>query len=74
MSTAVRPDRIVGILLAGGSARRFGADKLLHPLPDGVPIAVAAARNLAAALPRVVAVDDPGVVRDIDTPADLARG
>jgi len=26
-----------------------------------------------AALARV-AVDDPGVVRDIDTPADLARG
>jgi molybdenum cofactor cytidylyltransferase len=60
LSAAVRPDRIVGILLAGGSARRFGADKLLHPLPDGVPIAVAAARNLAAALARVVAVVRPG--------------
>lgn len=59
MSAGVRPDRIVGILLAGGSARRFGADKLLHPLPDGVPIAVAAARNLAAALARVVAVVRP---------------
>lgn len=60
MSAGVRPDRIVGILLAGGSARRFGADKLLHPLPDGTPIAVAAARNLAAALARVVAVVRPG--------------
>jgi molybdenum cofactor cytidylyltransferase len=60
LSAGVRPDRIVGILLAGGSARRFGADKLLHPLPDGVPIAVAAARNLAAALARVVAVVRPG--------------
>jgi len=60
LSAGVRPDRIVGILLAGGSARRFGADKLLHPLPDGTPIAVAAARNLAAALARVVAVVRPG--------------
>jgi len=31
--------RIVGILLAAGSASRFGSDKLLHPLPHGVPIA-----------------------------------
>ncbi|MCB4358830.1 nucleotidyltransferase family protein [Quatrionicoccus australiensis] len=37
---------LVGILLAGGLSRRFGSDKLLHPLPDGTPIAVAAARNL----------------------------
>lgn len=60
MSAGARPGRLVGILLAGGSARRFGADKLLHPLPDGVPIAVAAARTLAVALPRVVAVVRPG--------------
>lgn len=60
MSAGVRPDRIVGILLAGGSSTRFGADKLLHPLPDRTPIAVAAARNLVAALPRVVAVVRPG--------------
>jgi molybdenum cofactor cytidylyltransferase len=52
---------ILGILLAGGSASRFGSNKLLHALPDGTPIAVAAARNLRAALPRVVAVVRPGV-------------
>lgn len=52
---------ILGILLAGGSASRFGSNKLLHPLPDGTPIAAAAARNLKAALPRVVAVVRPGV-------------
>jgi molybdenum cofactor cytidylyltransferase len=52
--------RIVGILLAGGAATRFGSDKLLHRLPDGTPIAVAAARNLIAAVPRVVAVVRPG--------------
>lgn len=42
-------DGITGILLAGGRSRRFGRDKLLHPLPDGTPIAVAAARNLRRA-------------------------
>ena len=47
---------IVGLLLAAGSATRFGADKLRHPLPHGVPIAVQAARHLRAELPRVLAV------------------
>ena len=47
---------VAGILLASGLGRRFGANKLLHPLPDGTPIAVAAARNLVAALPGSVAV------------------
>lgn len=50
---------VVGILLAAGSATRFGSDKLLHPLPDGQPIAVASARNLIAAVPRVIAVVRP---------------
>ena len=39
---------VVAILLAAGSASRFGSDKLLHPLPHGVPIAVQAARHLKA--------------------------
>lgn len=47
---------IVGILLAAGAGLRFGGDKLLHPLEDGVAIAAHAARNLLAALPDVVAV------------------
>lgn len=51
---------IIGILLAAGSGSRFGGDKLLHPLPDGTPIGVAAARNLLAAVPEVVAVVRPG--------------
>ncbi len=55
-----------GILLAAGRSLRFGADKLLHPLPDGTPMAVAALRHLRAAVPAVVAV-----VRDEDDP--LAR-
>jgi molybdenum cofactor cytidylyltransferase len=45
---------IVGLLLAAGSATRFGSDKLRHALPHGVAIAVQAARHLRAELPRVV--------------------
>ncbi len=45
-----------GILLAAGRSRRFGADKLLHPLPDNTPIALASARTLRAVLPRVLVV------------------
>lgn len=51
---------IVGVLLAAGSARRFGAHKLMHPLADGTPVAVAAARALVEVLPKVVAVLRPG--------------
>jgi molybdenum cofactor cytidylyltransferase len=54
------PVNIVGLLLAAGSASRFGSDKLQHPLPHGVAIAVQAARHLRAAVPRVVAVVRPG--------------
>jgi molybdenum cofactor cytidylyltransferase len=50
------PRLIVGVLLAAGSGSRFGGDKLLHPLGDGVAIAAHAARNLLAVLPDVVAV------------------
>lgn len=52
--------KLVGLLLAAGSASRFGSDKLLHPLPHGVPMAAQAARNLRAELARVVAVLRPG--------------
>lgn len=48
--------KIVGLLLAAGSASRFGSDKLRHELPHGVSLAVQAARHLKAALPRIVAV------------------
>jgi molybdenum cofactor cytidylyltransferase len=51
---------IVGLLLAAGSATRFGADKLSHRLPHGVPIAVQAARHLRAEVPRILAVVKPG--------------
>ena len=51
---------ITAILLAAGAGSRFGGDKLLHPLADGVAIAAHAARNLAAAGLGVVAVVRPG--------------
>lgn len=51
---------IVGLLLAAGSASRFGSDKLRHTLPHGVAIAVQAARHLKAAVPRIVAAVRPG--------------
>ncbi len=47
---------VVGILLAAGRSARFGSDKLLHPLSDGTPMALASAHALRAVLPRVVAV------------------
>lgn len=52
--------RITGILLAAGSASRFGSDKLLHPLLTKVPIAVTSARNLKAVVPDSIAVVRPG--------------
>ncbi|MDD5250835.1 MAG: nucleotidyltransferase family protein [Rhodocyclaceae bacterium] len=49
---------VCGILLAAGRATRFGSDKLLHALADGTPIALASARAMRAALPRLLAVVD----------------
>ncbi|WP_022980339.1 NTP transferase domain-containing protein [Ideonella sp. B508-1] len=53
----------LGILLCAGFGRGFGGDKLLAPLADGTPVAVASARTLVAALGplgRAVAVLRPG--------------
>lgn len=50
---------IVGLLLAAGSAQRFGSDKLSHQLPHGVAIAVQAARQLRAEVDTVFAVVSP---------------
>lgn len=48
--------KIVGILLAAGSGSRFGGGKLLHPLPDGMPIGVASLLNLKRAMSDVITV------------------
>lgn len=57
MGTA-RP--VVGVLLAAGSAKRFGGAKLMVPLPDGTPIGIAALKNLRGGVDAVVAVVRPG--------------
>ena len=50
---------IVGILLAAGRGTRFGSHKLLHRLPDGTPMALAALRNLALSVNSVIVVVRP---------------
>ena len=57
---------IYGILLAAGSASRFGSHKLLYPLPDGTPIGIAAARHLKQSVEDVVAVVRPDDARLAD--------
>ncbi len=47
---------VCGVLLAAGSASRFGDQKLVYPLPNGVKIATSAARTLKQVLPRCIAV------------------
>jgi molybdenum cofactor cytidylyltransferase len=50
---------IVGVLLAAGASRRFGGDKLMHPLSDDKPMALASAERLRPACDHVVAVLRP---------------
>lgn len=51
---------ICGILLAAGASKRFGSDKLLHPLVGPASVAALALANLRAAVPHVIAVVRPG--------------
>lgn len=55
----MRGGPIVGILLAAGSASRFGGEKLLVRLRDGRPLGIAALDHLAAVVDAVVAVVRP---------------
>lgn len=59
---------IAGILLAAGTATRFGANKLLHPLAEGRPVGVQAALNLRAAVDvcyAVVSQDMSDIAREL---------
>jgi molybdenum cofactor cytidylyltransferase len=47
---------LVGILLAAGDGTRFGGDKCLAPMPDGVPMILHAAAALRPAVDRLVCV------------------
>jgi molybdenum cofactor cytidylyltransferase len=51
----------VGLLLAGGSSSRFGGNKLEHPLVDGTPMVMQAARRLAAHCDLTLTVVRPGM-------------
>ena len=46
----------VGILLAAGQSRRFGSNKLLHPITDGTPMLLVVAKKLINVLPDSIAV------------------
>ncbi len=50
---------ITGVLLAAGSSRRFGSNKLVVPLPDGTPLVLAAVRRLRFVVDSVIAVVHP---------------
>src|SRR5262249_21545400 len=72
LRVGLRRPAMIGILLAAGSATRFGdrGNKLLQRLPDGRELALASAQNLRAALPWTVAVVRPGA----EALAKLLRG
>lgn len=46
----------VGILLAAGTSRRFGSNKLLHPVTNNTPMLLAVAQKLAEVLPDSITV------------------
>jgi len=50
------PKHISGILLAAGSASRFGEEKLLYPLANGEKILTASVTTLKLAMPHCIAV------------------
>jgi molybdenum cofactor cytidylyltransferase len=64
---------IVGLLLAAGSATRFGSDKLSHRLPHGVTIAVQAARHMRSVVPKAFAVVKPGAERLAEALSDYCE-
>jgi molybdenum cofactor cytidylyltransferase len=74
MSIATAEPLIRTLLLAAGSGRRFGADKLAAPLPDGTPLVLATARALLAAGADVLAVVRDGDAASGEGAIALLRG
>lgn len=69
-------DGTLGVILAGGRSRRFGAPKALAEV-GGVPIAERVRRALSAAVPQVVLVaNDPALLSCLHLPTrpDLSPG
>jgi molybdenum cofactor cytidylyltransferase len=66
--------RLKTLLLAAGSSRRFGGDKLVALLPDGTPMVLATARALLAAGADVLAVVREGPKIPTSGAASLLRG
>ena len=56
-------ENIVAILLAAGSSRRFGKDKLLQRLPNNQTVVASTAANLKKATSKVIAVIRPNHVQ-----------
>lgn len=52
----------VGILLAAGQSRRFGSNKLLHPVINDVPMLMVSAQKLVSLLPGSIVVINPGLI------------
>ena len=46
----------VGILLAAGASRRFGSNKLLHPMDGDTPMLFVTAKKLLSVLPKCITV------------------
>ncbi|MGY6276000.1 nucleotidyltransferase family protein [Methylomonas sp. MgM2] len=57
---------VIGVLLAAGSSKRFGSDKLMLSMPDGISVAARACRNLLEGVDRVLVVVRPGSDRLVD--------
>ncbi len=49
----------IGILLAAGLGRRFGGGKMIHPLPNGTPMALQSARHLRPFVDELICVVQP---------------
>lgn len=56
MMAGVPKTPVVGILLAAGASTRFGGDKLLQPLHDGMLVGVRSAMNLRSAVDDLLVV------------------